>query len=225
MTGRAPRFLLLGDSHAGPVGRAAAAASVPFAGGPILRGGESTDEFVRLRAGDVTFRAAEADRRYRGFLAELGTGGLGGLPVPLVSTFGVAAHSLAATEHWRLYWIRGTRFAPGFLAGGLFAEIVRAMAREALEFYRHVRELGVRVLAVLPPQRVPDTVDAGVFVAAQRVLRDALTALGVEIVDPRPRATGPDGWQRPEFCQDGDPVHGNLEFGRLILADLLARGL
>jgi hypothetical protein len=219
------RFLLLGDSHAGPVGRAAQAANIPFQGGPIGAGREFTDDFFEPRDHDVVFRKPEADKYYRGFLAGLDVDGLGRLPVPLVSTFGLCAHYVATAENWEIYRVRGGGFAPGFLAGPLFDGIVRAMVRDALAFYRHTLGLGLRVLAVMPPQRVPEHSDPAVFMAAQNTIRSALHALGVEIVDLRARSTGADGFQRPELCEADDSIHGNLAFGRLILAELMSRGL
>ena len=221
----AARFLLLGDSHAGPIGRAAKAAGVPFCGGPLGAGREFTAGFLDLGEGDVVFRQAEADRLYRGFLAELGVGGMGQLAVPLVSTFGLSAHFFATTENWHIYRVPGGGFAPGFLSSRLFDGIVCAMARDALAFYRHARGLGLRVLAVMPPQRVPGMSDPVVFRAAQDSIRRALVAFGVEIVDLRARVTDENGLQRPELCEADDPIHGNLAFGRLIVHDLLARGL
>jgi len=41
----------------------------------------------------------------------------------------------------------------------------------------------------------------------------------------RDLVTDATGDQRPELCEADDPIHGNLAFGRLILADLLERGL
>jgi hypothetical protein len=64
-----------------------------------------------------------------------------------------------------------------------------------------------------------------VFLAAQECVARAVAALGVEIVDPRPRVTGPDGFQRPELCEAADEIHGNLASGRIILSELLDRGL
>ncbi len=219
------RFLLLGDSHAGAVGRAARAAGIPFQGGPIGSARDFNADFFDLDGTDPVFREAEADGLYRGFLRELGIGGLGALEAPLVLTFGLSAHFLSTAHNWQLYRLRDGGYLPGFVGGPLFDAIVRAMARDALAFYRHARALGLRVLAVLPPQRVPSMSDAMIFMAAQETVRRALADQGVEIVDVRAKVTGPDGLQRPEFCEADDPIHGNLAFGRLILHDLLARGL
>jgi hypothetical protein len=219
------RFLLLGDSHAGPIGRAAKAANIPFLGGPIGAGRDFTDDFFEPLADDVVFRGPEADRYYRGFLGELGVARLGELTVPLVATFGFGVHFIATTENWHLYRNRDGTVPPGFLASPLFDDIVVAMVRDALAFYRHTRALGLRVLAVLPPQRVPRQSDPAIFMAAQESVRRAVDALGVEVVDLRARTTDATGYQRRELCEPDDEIHGNLASGRIILADLLSRGL
>ena len=219
------RFLLLGDSHAGPIGRAARAAGIAFAGGPIGSGRDFNAGFLDLSGADLVFRKPEAQRYYRSFLDELGVAAVSELGVPLVSTFGFNVHTFATTENWQFYRLPGGAFAPGFLTSRLFDEIVRVMARDALAFYRHARDLGLRVLAVLPPQRVPAMSNPQVFLAAQDTMVRSLGPLGVEIVDLRRRVTDASGFQRPEFCEPDDPIHGNLAFGRLVLADLLDRGL
>lgn len=222
------RFLLLGDSHAGPIGRAATAAGIPFCGGPMGAGRDFNAGFFDLDGtggGDIVFRKPEADELYRGFLAELGLAGIGELPVPVVSTFGLSAHFFATTENWQIYRAGDGCFPSGFLTSRLFDGIVRAMARDALALYRELLRRGLRVLAVLPPQRVPGMSDREVFLAAQESVRGALAAIGVEIVDLRARVTDETGLQRPELCEADDPIHGNLAFGRLVLAELLDRGL
>jgi hypothetical protein len=219
------RFLLLGDSHAGPIGRAAQQAGIAFQGGPIGAGRDFTSDFFRPSADDVVFTKADSEQYYRGFLKELGASCLGRVNVPLVTTFGLCAHFLATAENWRIYRRRDGSYDPAFLTGRLFDAIVRVMVGDALAFYRHTTGLGLRTLAVLPPQRVPVFSDQRIFFAAQDTVRRAITDLGVEVVDTREQATRPDGLQRPELCETNDEIHGNLAFGRLILADLLARGL
>jgi len=219
------RFLLLGDSHAGVIGRAAKGAGVPFCGGPLGAGREFNAEFFDGLEDDVVFRGAEAHRLYREFLAELDVPGLARLQVPLVSTFGFSAHFVATTQNWQSYRARGGGFLPGFLTSRLFDDIVSATVRDALAFYRHARALGLRVLAVMPPQRIPGLSDPAVFMAAQETVRRRLLALDVEVVDVRARVADEAGFQRPEFCEANDAIHGNLAFGRLIVTDLLSRGL
>lgn len=219
------RFLLLGDSHAGPIGRAAKAAGISFRGGPIGSGRDFNAGFLELRGDDVAFRDSQAHAYYRGFLDELGVAALGQLDVPVVSTFGFNVHTFATTENWQFYRSADGEYAPGFLTSRLFDEIIRVMAHDALAFYRHAGGLGLRVLAVLPPQRVPAMADPQVFLAAQDTIAGTLAGWGVELVDLRARVTDATGFQRPELCEAGDPIHGNLAFGRLILTDLLDRGL
>ncbi|BCJ65761.1 hypothetical protein [Polymorphospora rubra] len=219
------RFLLVGDSHAGPIGRAAKAAGLPFVGGPIGSGRDFNADFFDVRDDRLVFRDAEVDKLYRGFLADLRVDDIGQLTVPLVSTFGLSAHFFATTENWHIYRTGDGGFPAGFLSSRLFDDIVCAMARDALVFYRHAVDLGLRVLAVMPPQRVPGMADPAVFMAAQETVRRALVERGVEIVDLRARVTDATGRQRAALCEPDDPIHGNLAFGRLIVADLLARGL
>jgi hypothetical protein len=219
------RFLLLGDSHAGPIGRAAQAAGIAFQGGPIGSGREFTADFFEAHQADVVFNKPEAEKYYRGFLDELGASGLGEVSVPLVATFGFCLHFVATIENWLLYRDHDGSFPPGFLTGSLFDGIVLAMVRDALAFYAHARALGLRVLAVLPPQRVPGQSDPEVFMAAQESVCRAVAALGVELVDLRARITDATGFQRPELSEANDEIHGNLASGRLILTELLARGV
>ncbi|WP_405362847.1 hypothetical protein OG535_34800 [Kitasatospora sp. NBC_00085] len=218
------RFLLLGDSHAGPIGRAARAAGLPFEGGPLGAGREFIADFFEPRDADLVFRTPEAEQHYRGFLSRLQVAGLEAVAVPVVSTLGLSVHFVATADNWQLY--RGPHgLMPGFLSSALFADIVRASVRAALAFYSHALSLGLRVLAVMPPQRVPAHADPLVFMAAQDVVREALTGLGVEMIDLRARTTDEHGFQRPELCEPDDAIHGNLAFGRLILAELQERGL
>jgi hypothetical protein len=207
------------------IGKAAQTADIPFSGGPIGSGRDFNVGFFDLDGTDPVFREAEIDKLYRGFLAELGIAGLGELTVPLVATFGLSVHYLATAENWALYRTPAGPFVPGFVSGPLFDRIVTAMTRDAVAFYRHAVGLGLRVLAPLPPQRVPVMSDPEIFPAAQETVRRALSAVGVEIVDLRDLVTDATGDQRPELCEADDPIHGNLAFGRLILADLLERGL
>ncbi|MFD8723678.1 hypothetical protein ACFV2H_38390 [Streptomyces sp. NPDC059629] len=221
------RFLLLGDSHAGCVGRAARQAGLPFVGGPVGSGRDFLGPFLDVDDGDgdLVFRDAETRRLVREFLDVLGVPGFAGLGVPLVCTFGLSAHTVATRQNWDIHRDRHGTVPEGFLRSGLFAGLVRAAVRGALAFYEHTAALGLRVLAPLPPQRVPGMSDPAVFFAAQDVIGAELAARGVEVVDLRARATDGSGRQRPVFCQADDTIHGNLAFGRLVVAELLDRGL
>ncbi|MFJ9629581.1 hypothetical protein ACIRU8_17920 [Streptomyces sp. NPDC101175] len=219
------RFLLLGDSHAACVGRAAQAAELPFVGGPIGSGRDFLGPFFDTDGDGLTFRQTEAQRLYREFLDTLDATGLAGLRVPLVSALGLSVHTVATRQNWDLYRDHHGTVPADFLRSGLFADLVRATVRGALSFYDHAVGLGVRVLALLPPQRVPGMSDPDVFFAAQRIVVDELTSRGVELVDLRTRVTDRTGLQRPAFCQPDDTIHGNLAFGRLVLSELLDRGL
>lgn len=219
------RFLLLGDSHTAAVGKAAEAAGVPFRGGPLGAGRDFTASFFGTAGADVVFHDPEAEQLYRDFLTGTGAGTLGELTVPLVATFGFAVHFMATRHNWYPHRRPDGSFPPGYLTSDVFAAVVRACVADALAFYRLATGLGVRVLAVLPPQRIPRQSDAEVFFAAQECVRAAVAGTGAEIVDVRPRTTGPDGTQMVRFCKPNDEIHGNPAFGRIVLSDLIARGL
>ncbi|MEU6200376.1 hypothetical protein [Streptomyces sp. NPDC047061] len=221
------RFLLLGDSHAGCVGRAAQQAGLPFVGGPVGSGRDFLGPFLDDLddKGDLVFRDAEPRRLVREFLDVFGVTGFAGLGVPLVCTFGLSAHTVATRQNWDIHRDRHGTVPERFLRSGLFADLVRAGVRGALAFYDRTAALGLRVLVPLPPQRVPGMSDASVFFAAQDVIGAELRARGVELVDLRARVTDGSGHQRPVFCQADDTIHGNLAFGRLVVAELLDRGL
>ncbi|MES2936891.1 MAG: hypothetical protein V4864_04360 [Pseudomonadota bacterium] len=224
-TASSPRFLLIGDSHAGAIGKAARAEALPFCGGPMGSGRDFTVDFFDRCEGDVRFRKPPVERYYRGFLAELGIARLAELKAPVVSTVGLSIHFYATNENWDVYRMRDGGFDPAFLSGRLFAAIVLAMARDAFAFYRELRAMGLRVVAVMPPQRVPQLSDPAIFFAAQEVVRRAIAATGAEIVDLRAATTDDAGFQRADLCEANDPLHGSVAFGRLVLADLAERGV
>ncbi|MFJ9562329.1 hypothetical protein ACIRQQ_20035 [Streptomyces fuscichromogenes] len=233
------RFLLLGDSHAGCVGRAARQAGLPFVGGPVGSGRDFLGPFLddpeghedreareaRESEGDLVFRDTGTRRLVREFLDTLGAPGLAGIGVPLVCTFGLSAHTVATRQNWDIHRDRHGTVPEGFLRSRLFGDLVRASVRGALAFYDRTAALGLRVLAPLPPQRVPGMSDPDVFFAAQDVICAELAAREVELVDLRTRVSDAAGHQRPVFCQADDTIHGNLAFGRLVVAELLDRGL
>lgn len=169
-------------------------------------------------------RSAPSDR-YRKFLSELEIARLSELRLPLVTTFGFSVYLIADRENWRIYQARDGKFPTGFLDSRIFADIVIALSRGAIDFYRDVLGMGVRVMAVMPPQRLLDSSDASVFMRAQEIISEAICELGGEIIDIRSSTTDASGLQRPELCDQKDPIHGNLAFGRLVLADLVSRGL
>lgn len=218
------RFLLLGDSHVGPVGRAAQAAKIPFHGGPIGAGRDFFDDFFTASERDIVFNAPEMQQYARRFLDELSISCWGDLSVPLVSTIGFSLHFLAAQHNW-IYYREPTGYPAGFLSSRLFEDIVVTMAAPALSFYRHIRQFKLRALAVLPPQRVPNHSDPAVFMAAQDVVLHHVAELGIEIVDLRDRIVDATGFQRSELCEKDDEIHGNVAWGRIVLSELLESGL
>ncbi|MFJ2485209.1 hypothetical protein [Pseudomonas sp. NPDC087639] len=220
-----PRFLLLGDSHAGVIGKAAQAREVPFGGGPLGTGRDFAVDFFSITRNDVVFRDGEMERLYRQALDTFETPQLAKVGVPLVSTIGLSLHYLATAPNWTCYQTPEGEFDAGFLAGPLFESIVDTLSRSALAFYEQALAMKLKVFAVLPPQRVPELSDPRVFMAAQTLLIKRLQGLGVELIDVRAAANDEQGFQRSAFCEVDDPLHGNLAFGELIVEQLLEHGL
>jgi hypothetical protein len=215
---------MLGDSHVGPLGRAAQAARIPFRGGPIGASRDFFDDFFAASEHDIVFHAPEMERYFRGFLDELNVACLDELTIPLVSTIGSSVHFVATQHNWMCY--RDTAGYPtDFLSSPLFQDIVATMAAPALRFYRQMRAFNLRVVGVLPPQRVPRQSDPVIFMAAQDTFRRHIATIGIEIVDLRDRIVDETGFQRSELCEENDEIHGNLAWGRIVLSELLELGL
>lgn len=220
-----PRFLLLGDSHAGVIGKAAQARELPFSGGPLGTGRDFAVDFFSLTRHDVLFRDAEMERLYRQALEPFEVPQLAKVGVPLVSTIGLSLHYLATAPNWTCYQTPDGEFDEGFLAGPLFESIVDTLSKPALAFYEQARAMKLKVFAVLPPQRVPELSDSRVFMAAQALLIERLQGLGIELIDVRAAANDEQGFQLPEYCEVDDPLHGNLAFGELIVEQMLKQGI
>lgn len=220
-----PRFLLLGDSHAGVIGKAAQARQLPFGGGPLGAGRDFGVDFFSLTPNDVIFRDDGINRLYRQALDQLDVPQLGHVSVPLVSTIGLSLHYLATAPNWTCYQTPDGEFDAGFLDGPLFEAIIDTLSRPALAFYEQALAMNLKVFAVLPPQRVPDMSNPQVFMAAQTLLIHRLQTLGIEVIDVRAAANDESGFQRPAYCEVDDPLHGNVAFGDLIVERLMARGI
>jgi hypothetical protein len=218
------RFLMLGDSHLGPLGRAAKAARISFQGGPIGAGRDFFDDFFTAQEHDIVFHVPEMERYFRGFLDELDITCLDELAIPLVSTIGFSTHFVATQHNW-IYYRGAAGYPADFLSSPLFEDIVVTMAAPALSFYRQMRAFNLRVVAVLPAQRVPGQSDPVIFVAAQDVVRQHVAKIGIEIVDLRDRIIDETGFQRRELSEENDEIHGNLAWGRIVLSELLDLGL
>ncbi|WKV86238.1 hypothetical protein LJJ44_10590 [Pseudomonas sp. B24_DOA] len=220
-----PRFLLLGDSHARVIGKAAQARELPLSGGPLGTGRDFAVDFFSLTRHDVVFRDVEMERLYRQALEPFEVPQLAKVGVPLVSTIGLSLHYLATAPNWTCYQTPDGEFDEGFLSGPLFESIIDTLSRPALAFYEQARALNLKVFAVLPPQRVPELSDPRVFMAAQALLIERLQGLGIELIDVRAAANDELGFQLPAYCEVDDPLHGNLAFGELIVEQLLKQGL
>ena len=80
--------------------------------------------------------------------------------------------------------------------------------------------------ASLPPDAPEKSIDGDTkdplrlknYLVYARVLREFLEPLGIETLTPPPETLTPEGMLRAEYT--GDPVHGNVEYGLRVLAQL-----
>jgi hypothetical protein len=63
-----------------------------------------------------------------------------------------------------------------------------------------------------------DTLRLKNYLVYARALREFLKPLGIETLTPPPETLTPEGMLRAEYT--GDPVHGNVEYGLRVLAQL-----
>ncbi|WP_422377770.1 hypothetical protein [Roseibium sp.] len=215
-----PDFLLLGDSHAAAIGRAARLDGVSFHGGPLGSGREFFSPFFTVGDGRLALTGEQAAKLLAKFLTDLGIPALEQLKCPLVSTLGLSPHFMATREIWSCYAAPDTDPDTETLHSPIFAEVVEEMLAVPLTFYRHLVGNGVDVIGVAAPQRVPDLSIPSVFTAVQDQMLDRYRAIGMRLIDLRQDTGGSDGWLRTEFCKDNDPLHANEAFGRLVLQEI-----
>jgi hypothetical protein len=83
------------------------------------------------------------------------------------------------------------------------------------------------VVGTLLPPSAPERLPSGEtndplrlkhYLVYARLLREFLTPLGIHTLTPPPETLTPEGMLRAEYT--GDPVHGNVEYGHRVLAQL-----
>lgn len=217
-----PKFLLIGDSHAAAIGRAAQEANLAIIGGPIGSGRDFFAPFFAIKDGSVQWLTVEAQEHMAKFLqqAKADTFETAGLPV--LSTLGFSMHFLATRHNWQLYQDATGQVDPAFLQSNLFEALIDQMLFFPMHFYRHAIASGLKVYGVLAPQRIPVLSDPAVLFAAQRRMIAQYSALGLTLLDVRPTTTQHDGLLLPEYCQPNDPLHANTRFGHLVLSQFAA---
>jgi hypothetical protein len=220
-------FLLLGDSHAAAVGKAAQAMGLRFVGGPIGAGRDYFAPFFvpREETGSdqmvLRFIRADAAKIWAQFQTELAVSNSSVSSVPLLCTFGTSFHFPATSENWWLYQEQITQAPIAFFESKLFTQLAQNMLAPALDFYRLLKDASLSVHVALPPQRVPNMAQDQVYFALQQKFIEALTELKVPVIDVRSQVCDARGLQRAEFGEANDPIHGNLAFGKKIVESYL----
>ena len=210
-------FALIGDSHAGAIGKAARAAGLAFAGGPLASAREFYTPFWRGVDSGLAFTNPETEEMHGELCRLLGVGNVVDIRVPILSTIGSGFHVPATRALWTAFEVAPDTYDDGLLDSDLFAGICARMLAPMLEFHRVLLDRGIAVQFALPPQRLPDTASGPILQAVQAQAITALAAAGCNILDVRDACAGPDGWLAPEFCQEGDPLHANTTYGQAVL--------
>ncbi len=218
----ASRFLLLGDSHTVALVKAAREQSIPFSGGALSVGRELNVDFFERSDRDLVFRDPSAQKRYRRYLSDVGVEKLGDIAIPVVSTVGFNCHTLAAKSKWQHHTISPDPERV-FISRAMFEETIRTMVRGSIAFYEYLMEMRIEVVAIMPPQRAPQTCEENIYFAAQDVILTAFRGVGVPVIDIRDRVVDEHGLARPEYFDPNDDFHGNVRFGNLILQELVRR--
>ncbi len=215
-------MLLLGDSHGVAIANGARALGLPLVGGMLGAGRSLNLNFYSHAAGDFTFRHPEIERLYRSYLAEAGVDRIADLEMPVLCQFAMNLHYLAREEVWRGFTIEPEGEGQ-FISDAVLSAAIRAMVQDALQFYRDLRAMGLRVFTALPPRRPRDTIPIALFLRVEEILLDTMRELGVGVVDHRPWSLGDDLMLRSEFAHPNptDTVHANARFGARLLQQCL----
>lgn len=212
------KFALIGDSHAGTIGRAAREQCIEFGGGPIASGKEFYSDFFEIEQSKLVFKVEDTVRVY-GELCELwGVSHIEQLDIPIISTIGSGFHFPAARAVWANFRDEELGFAKNFISGPMCQAIFQRMQAPMLAFHQHLVAQGKTIFFALPPQRIPDSAWAELFSALQNRAVAELTKIGCSVIDVRNDTSDKYGNILPEFCQDNDPIHGNIALGKKILA-------
>ena len=213
------KFFLFGDSHAGPLMRAAESMDLGFAGGSIMAGKHMNDPFFAVKDGVFEMltelgRERLAIRLERAGLDE----NLLALDMPFLCTLGFNTHSFYSSfREERDFAVRGSQ-GKWFVTAACFEAVVTGARQGTFAFYAALCDAGKDVYAVRSPQRF-DAKQAPVWKAYEDIVAGKLAAMGVKIVDVRAETTDENGALRPEFASADpkDRVHANNDYATIVL--------
>ena len=208
-----PEVLILGNSHAAARVAGAARLGVNLAGGKIARARELNRDCADFDGADFTFRHAEADARYRRFLAAAGAPRAAAISCPVVCNFGTNLPYLARRPHWE-----GVRFISQSALEALHAHLNEG----ALDFVRQLTGLGLKVYLPIGPRRCAAAGARSLFLRLEPILAAQAAQAGAEVVDIS-ELTADEQDLLPDYRQPDDEAHGNGLFGELMLQAILAR--
>lgn len=211
-------FALIGDSHAGAIGRAARARELRFQGGPMASAKSFYSDFFEVGTKALFFTDSDVQEMHNELCRLLEIPNLEALTVPLISTIGSGFHVPATNAIWASFRNPASEFDAGFLNSDLCAAICDRMLSPMCTFHEHLIQQGITVQFVLPPQRVPETSDQQIHAMVQSRASATLADIGCTIIDVRKRTCDINGQQLPSYCEEKDPLHANIAMGEIVLA-------
>jgi hypothetical protein len=217
-------MFLLGDSHAMAIRNAAKAQGMRLFGGMLDVGRNLNLTFYSRTEGDFVFLKDEVETLYRNYLREAGVSRISDLEMPVLCLFGMNIHYLSRQQVWLGFDIE-TKGDGQFLSHAVVRETIRNMIPGALQFYRDLATMGLKVYSALPPRRTP-TADTKslppIFRGLEDVLLKEIGQLGVDVLNHRRWSLDREGRLKSEYAHPDpqDDVHGSELFGKRLLEQL-----
>jgi hypothetical protein len=220
-------MFIIGDSHALAIKNAPQLSGIRLIGG-MLDGGRNVNlNFYSMKDGDFFFHKDEVEQIYRNFLRDAGVSRISELKMPVICLFGMNIHYLSREEVWLGFDIE-TNGDGRFLSRAVVSETIQNMIPGALQFYRELVEMGLKVYSALPPRRTP-TADTKslphIFRGLEDVLLQEIGQLGVHVLDHRSWSIDEGGRLKPEYAHPDpqDDVHASEVFGLRLLEQLASQ--
>lgn len=217
-------FFLIGNSHAICLAVAARKKRIPFHGGPLTAGEAVSGPACSVEGGRFRLLDPTRETKLREYLDRFSRGiDLLDIGHPIVSTFGFNTQEFIRRMRCvELSYEFDDRPGAPHVSRQAFDAIVTCARTRAIDFYRALRERGLTVYCLCPPQRFA-LEDVALGRAFEGIVMSRIAALGVHLIDVRARTMDADGLLREEFlpARRDDRVHANAAFGAIVIDQLV----
>lgn len=232
-----PPILMFGSSHCTALIKAAEEyyPDRKIIGGPLQKGPywigrhKYVGPFFEADGADIGFVDPLAAARFKAVMKAAGLPpDFKAFPGPILLVFGIESSNLLLNPTWTALW-RQHSLLPGtdrqFISRDVFKEMLRSERRYPIQFASLLTGLGKRVSCVTnpPPRFTPKWMqpDEALVIHATcvEVMREIYAEVGTGVIDAGSAVTNAKGYMHPNLRRD--PMHGNIEFGRRVLAACL----